>query len=67
MQLKALQITPEFIAGFDRVGYRHLPIEKLVELKALDITPEFVRSVGAQGSRMPVEKLVELKIFGSRR
>ena len=27
MQLKALDITPELIAGFDRIGYRHLPVD----------------------------------------
>jgi hypothetical protein len=65
--MKALDITPEFIAGFDRIGYRNLPVDELVQLKALDITPEFVQRVGAVDASLPsVEKLVELKTFGKR-
>ena len=61
-------ITPDFIAGFQRLGYRHLPVDKLVQLKALDITPEFVRSaVGQRQPMPPVDELVEMKMFGRRR
>ena len=67
MQLKALGVTPDYVAGFQRVGYRHLPVDQLVQLKALDITPEFVQRVGAVDASLPsVEKLVELKTFGKR-
>ena len=49
MQLKALDISADYIRGFDRLGYRRLPVDQLVQLKALDITPEFARSALAQG------------------
>jgi hypothetical protein len=67
VQLKALDITPAFIAGFDRIGYRHLPVDQLVQLKALDITPEFVRAVAsAESAPPPVDRLVQIKMFGKR-
>jgi hypothetical protein len=65
--MRALGITPQYIEGFQRIGYRDLPVDKLVQLKALDITPEFVRTVAGAGQPMPpVSKLVELKMFGRR-
>jgi hypothetical protein len=67
MQLKALDITPDYIAGFDRVGYRHLPVEKLVQLKALDISPEFVRSAAGPGQMPDVATLMEWKTTGRKR
>jgi len=67
VQLKALDVTPEFVAGFDRLGYGRLPVDELVQLKALDITPDFVQRVAAADSSLPpVNKLVELKTFGRR-
>ena len=66
--MKALGITPEFVAGYQRLGYRDLPVNKLVELKALNITPEFVRSTVAAGKPLPpVNDLVEMKLFGRKR
>ena len=68
VQLRALGVTPDYIAGFQRLGYRDLAVSELVQLKALDITPEFVRAtVGQQAVMPPVEKLVEYKMFGRRR
>lgn len=67
VQLRALNVTAEYITGFERLGYRNLPVDKLVELKALDITPEFVAAVQNETrSRPPVAELVERKIFGRR-
>jgi hypothetical protein len=66
--MKALNITPEFVVGYQRLGYRNLPVDTLVQLKALNITPEFVRSAVAAGKPMPpVDDLVEMKIFGRKR
>jgi hypothetical protein len=62
--LKALDITPDFIAGFERIGYHNLPVDKLVQLKALNITPQFVQRVSAVDRGVPtIDKLVELKTF----
>jgi hypothetical protein len=59
--LKALDITPDFIAGFARIGYGRLPVDTLVQLKAMDITPEFVRAV-QQGDALPSpDHLVQLR------
>ena len=67
-RMRALNITPEYVAGFQRLGYRNLPVDTLVQLKALNITPEFVRStVGAQATLPSVDQLVQMKIFGRRR
>jgi hypothetical protein len=66
--MRALNITPDFIAGYQRIGYRNLTVNKLVELKALNITPEFVRSAVRSGEPMPpVNDLVEIKLFGRKR
>jgi hypothetical protein len=66
--MRALNITPEFIEGYRRIGYANLPVDKLVELKALNITPEFVRaSIHAGEAMPPVGDLVELKLFGRKR
>ena len=66
--MRALNITPDYIEGYNRIGYRNLPVEKLVELKALNITPEFVQSVTRDSQSMPpVSDLVELKLFGRKR
>ena len=66
--LVALGVTPEYIAGFQRLGYRSIPVSELVQLRALGITPEFARqTVGTQAALPPVSKLVEYKIFGKRR
>ena len=66
--MKALGISPDFIQGYDRIGYRHLPVDTLVQLKALDITPDFVRANVGQGAALPpVHELVEMKLFGRRR
>jgi hypothetical protein len=65
--MRALGITPEYIEGFQRIGYRNLPVDTLVQLKALDISPEFVRAVAGSGGTMPpVNKLVELRMFSKR-
>jgi len=66
VQLRALNVTPEFVAGFDRLGYGRLPVSTLVQLKALGITPEFAQSV-APNSRLSVDDLVQAKLFGRRR
>jgi hypothetical protein len=56
-----LNITPDFVAGFERIGYGRLPVDTLVQLKAMDITPEYVRAV-AQGNALPSpDHLVQLK------
>jgi hypothetical protein len=61
-------VTPEFLAGYDRIGYRNLPVSKLVQLKALDITPEFIRShVAAQAPLPSIDQLVQMKMFGHKR
>jgi hypothetical protein len=66
--MRALGITPEFVGGYQRIGYRNLPVRTLVQLKALNITPEFVRSAVVPGAPMPpVNELVEIKLFGRRR
>ena len=65
--MKALAITPDFVAGFDRLGYGRLPVSTLVQFKALNITPEFVRSaVGRRSARPSVDELVQLRLFGLR-
>jgi len=66
VQMRALGITPDYIAGYQRLGYRNLPVDKLVELKALGITPEFVRSVTVNGQIPPVNELAEIKMFGRK-
>ena len=66
--MRALGITPDYIAGFQRIGYRNIPVSQLVELKALNITPEFVQTAVGRGSTMPpVNELVEIKMFGRKR
>jgi hypothetical protein len=66
--MRALGITPDYIEGFQRIGYRNLPVSQLVELKALNITPEFVQTaVGRQASMPPVSDLVQIKMFGRKR
>jgi hypothetical protein len=66
--MRALGITPDYIHGFQRIGYRNLPVSKLVQLKALKITPEFVRSaVGEQKPLPPVSELVDRKMLAKRR
>ena len=68
MQLKALDISSDFIGGFDRIGYGRLPVHELVQLKALDITPEFVRSAVGQSRPLPaIDELIQLKLFGRDR
>ena len=58
----------DFITGFDRLGYRRLPVDDLVQLKALNITPEFARSAVGQGRPLPsVDELVQIKMFGRGR
>ena len=68
VQLKALDVTPDYIAGFERLGYRHLPVDKLVQLKALDITPEFV-ALGDRRQRAAAagRRARRMKMFGRRR
>ncbi len=66
MQLKALNVTPDYVAGLT-IGYHHLSADQLVQLKAMDITPEFVRAVaGASGPMPDMTKLIELKTFGTK-
>ena len=58
VEFKALDVTPEWIGGFVRIGYGNLPPDELVQLKALDITPDFVAGFDRAGyRRLPVETL----------
>jgi hypothetical protein len=66
--MKALNIDADYVAGFERVGYGHLPVDQLVQLKALEITPDFARWALGQRSSLPaVADLVQMKIFDPRR
>ena len=49
-------VTPDYLAGFDRIGYRHLSVDQLVQLKAMDITPEFVRPSPAQAADADIDQ-----------
>ena len=65
--VRALGITPEFVAGFQQIGYRHLSADRLVELKALGVTPEFARAEIGGGNSLPeTDDLVEMKLFGRK-
>ena len=65
IEFKALGITPGFIQGFERIGYRNLPSDTLVELKALDVTPDFVMQVrGSMKSNASLDQIVQLKAIG---
>ena len=66
MQFKALNITPQWIAGFVRTGYAGLPADELVQLKALNVTPDYIAGFDRLGYRLPAHTLVELKAMASR-
>ena len=40
IQLKALGVTADFIASYQRRGFRNLSVSRLVQLKALGIRPD---------------------------
>jgi hypothetical protein len=56
-----LNITPEYIAGFERIGYRNLPVSTLVQLKAMDVTPAFARAVQQGGALPSPDRLVQIR------
>ena len=45
VNLKALDISEEYVNSFKTVGYDHLTAQEIVPMKALGITPEFVKSI----------------------
>ena len=66
-QLKALDVTSEFIEGFARIGYSNLPVDTLVQLRALDVTPDYVISLRGRGlANLSPEQLVALRAVGER-
>jgi hypothetical protein len=67
-QLKALEVTPEFVEGFARIGYKNLPVDTLVQLKALDVTPAYVTSLRDRGlAELSPEQLVAMQAIGDHR
>jgi hypothetical protein len=65
--LKALDVSPAYIASLKRVGYDRVPVEELIQLKALGVTAEFIASYQRRGYRnLSVSRLVQLKALGIR-
>ena len=61
-------ITPDIITGYQRIGYRNLPVDTLVAAQGARHHAGVRRSVVQAGRQMPsVDDLVEIKMFGRRR
>ena len=57
--------TLSVVQSFERIGYRNLASDTLVELKALNVTPEFVTRVRQSLQRdASLDRIVELKALG---
>ncbi len=44
-----MKITPEYVKGFQAIGYKDLDSRQLSNLKAMGITPEFVKGFADLG------------------
>src|SRR5206468_7315716 len=38
-------VTPEFIRRVEKAGYRHVPVDKLVQMRIFNVDPEMVRAL----------------------
>ena len=57
-----MNITPEFVAGFQKLGFDHIPVRDLARLKAVGVTPEYVGKMKTQGfDSKDLNKYVRLK------
>ena len=62
VEFRAMDITPEWIGAFARIGYANMPADELVQLKALDIDADYVAGFDRIGyGRIAPEDLVQLK------
>ena len=55
-------ITPDFVVGFQKLGFDHIPVRTLTQLKATGVTPEYVSKMKAQGfESKDLTKYIRLK------
>jgi len=38
-------VTPEYIRRLETAGYKHVPIDKMVQMRIFDIQPEMIRAL----------------------
>jgi beta-lactamase regulating signal transducer with metallopeptidase domain len=64
-EVRAQHDAPDLIDSMNELGYRRIPVEKLIALGTHGVTREFVRGMNSLGlGRLPVDTLVALKIHG---
>jgi hypothetical protein len=57
-----MNITPDFVAGFTKLGFDHIPVRELSSLKATGVTPDYVSKMKAQGfDSKDLSKYIRLK------
>ena len=59
-------VTPGFIDGFKKMGYKHISIDKAIELADHGVNPGFIASIIAEGYTPPIslDLALELKDHG---
>ncbi|HEV9038601.1 MAG TPA: M56 family metallopeptidase [Puia sp.] len=59
-------VTAEFIAGFDKMGYKHISIDKAIELADHGVSTDFIAGIIAEGYAAPIslDLALELKDHG---
>ena len=47
--MRAQNITPEFIKGFENIGFKNIDIDEIVAVKAVGVTPEYIKEMKSKG------------------
>ncbi len=64
--LKAQKITPDFIAGFKKLGFSDISLSQISYLKINGVTPEYISEMKQKGfESKDLQKYVQLKNFNS--
>ena len=47
--LKSMNVTPDFVAAFKKIGFDHIPVHMLTSLKATGVDADYVAKMKAKG------------------
>jgi len=65
IQSRIFQVTPEFAAEMEKLGYRGLDRDQLVQFKIHGVSPEFIGELRTLGyAHVPADDLVAMRIHG---
>jgi beta-lactamase regulating signal transducer with metallopeptidase domain len=65
IRMRAVGVTPRYIAAMEEAGLGALSIDQLVSLRAVGVTPAYIEGLNGAGHRqIPVQALISLRAVG---